>query len=168
MQFPGPSCTGFNADDDGDVVDEGFAEKKGKDKGKGIIEDKYKGTSSAELKTFGGQQMFSVHQKIPFSDPPVLFKTYKRQLSNYQRLQLANNYCKAAYLEVMRLAKEAGTWVREKPRLGNLDDLVNEFRTPPLPRRKMEVSVATAVIPGVLASEMAEMMMLSVSILDVS
>ncbi|TYH11224.1 hypothetical protein ES288_A07G241200v1 [Gossypium darwinii] len=105
--------------------------------------------------------MLSADQTIPRRDLSVAFKTYKRQLSNYQRLQLANNYCKAAYLEVMSLAKEAGTWVRAKPRLGNLDDLVNEFRTPPLPGRKMEVSVATAVIPDVLASEIAEMMTLS-------
>ncbi|TYI20454.1 hypothetical protein ES332_A07G239000v1 [Gossypium tomentosum] len=161
--FPGPSCIRLYADDDDDrdFVDEGFAEKKGKDKGKGITECKYKGTSSAELKTFGGQQMLSADQTIPRRDLSVAFKTYKRQLSNYQRLQLANNYCKAAYLEVMSLAKEAGTWVRAKPRLGNLDDLVNEFRTPPLPGRKMEVSVATAVIPDVLASEIAEMMTLS-------
>nr|KJB11045.1 hypothetical protein B456_001G238000 [Gossypium raimondii] len=160
--FPGPSCIRLYAyEDDEDFVDEGFAEKKGKDKGKGITECKYKGTSSAELKTFGGQQMLSAEQTIPRRDLSVAFKTYKRQLSNYQRLQLANNYCKAAYLEVMSLAKEAGTWVRAKPRLGNLDDLVNEFRTPPLPGRKMEVSVATAVIPDVLASEMAEMMTLS-------
>ncbi|XP_040972679.1 homeobox-leucine zipper protein MERISTEM L1 isoform X3 [Gossypium hirsutum] len=133
--FPGPSCIRLYADDDDDrdFVDEGFAEKKGKDK----------------------------DQTIPRRDLSVAFKTYKRQLSNYQRLQLANNYCKAAYLEVMSLAKEAGTWVRAKPRLGNLDDLVNEFRTPPLPGRKMEVSVATAVIPDVLASEIAEMMTLS-------
>ncbi|TYG62672.1 hypothetical protein ES288_D07G250400v1 [Gossypium darwinii] len=162
VQFPGPSCIRLYAyEDDEDFVDEGFAEKKGKDKGKGITECKYKGTSSAELKAFGGQQMLSAEQTIPRRDLSVALKTYKRQLSNYQRLQLANNYCKAAYLEVMSLAKEAGTWVRAKPCLGNLDDLVNEFRTPPLPGRKMEVSVATAVIPDVLASEMAEMMTLS-------
>ncbi|KAK8570089.1 hypothetical protein V6N13_002787 [Hibiscus sabdariffa] len=60
----------------------------------------------------------------------------EQQLSDFQRLQFANNYCKAAYLEVMTLAKEAGTWIRAKPGLGNLDNLVNVFRTPPLPGKK--------------------------------
>ncbi|KAK8506147.1 hypothetical protein V6N11_059842 [Hibiscus sabdariffa] len=41
----------------------------------------------------------------------------EQQLSDFQRLQFANNYCKAAYLEVMTLAKEAGTWIRAKPGL---------------------------------------------------
>ncbi|XP_039020963.1 homeobox-leucine zipper protein MERISTEM L1-like [Hibiscus syriacus] len=59
----------------------------------------------------------------------------------------------------MTLAKEAGTWVRAKPWLGNLDDLVNVFRTPPLPGKKIEFSAATAVIPDIPASEMVAIMM---------
>ncbi|XP_039003810.1 homeobox-leucine zipper protein MERISTEM L1-like [Hibiscus syriacus] len=56
-------------------------------------------------------------------------------------------------------AKEAGTWVRAKPGLGNLDDPVNVFRTPPLPGKKIEFSVATAVIPDIPASEMVAIIM---------
>ncbi|XP_021281083.1 homeobox-leucine zipper protein PROTODERMAL FACTOR 2-like [Herrania umbratica] len=89
----------------------------------------------------------------------VRFKTYQRRVSEYQKLQCANNYFKAAYQEVMRVAEEAGTWVRMKPALGSLDDIVSEFQTPALPGKKLESSVATAVIPNVRASEMVTMLM---------
>ncbi|KAK8506092.1 hypothetical protein V6N12_074146 [Hibiscus sabdariffa] len=46
------------------------------------------------------------------------------------------------------------TWIRAKPGLGNLDNLVNAFRTPPLPGKKIEFSVASALIPDIPASEM--------------
>lgn len=98
----------------------------------------------------------------------VRLKTYQRRVSEYQKLQCANNYFKAAYQEVMRMAEEAGTWVRMKPGLGSLDDIVNEFQTPALPGKKLESSVATAVIPNVRASEMVTMMMNVVSILYIS
>ncbi|KAK8570041.1 hypothetical protein V6N13_002743 [Hibiscus sabdariffa] len=41
-----------------------------------------------------------------------------------------------------------------QPGLGNLDNLVNAFRTPPLPGKKIEFSVASALIPDIPASEM--------------
>ncbi|KAK8982386.1 hypothetical protein V6N11_037556 [Hibiscus sabdariffa] len=46
------------------------------------------------------------------------------------------------------------TWIRAKPGLGNLDNLVNAFRTPPLTGKKIEFSVASALIPDIPASEM--------------
>ncbi|KAK9013393.1 hypothetical protein V6N11_041403 [Hibiscus sabdariffa] len=138
--FPGPSRRGrIYVDDSKDSTDENEIEALAKE-GKCIR------PSSAD-KTYAS------------SDSPFVFIKYKRQFSDYQKLQFANNHCKAAYLEVMTLAKEAGTWVRAKPGLGNLDDLVNMFRMPPLPGKKIEFSVETAVIPDTPASEMLDIMM---------
>ncbi|KAE8686059.1 putative Protodermal factor 2 [Hibiscus syriacus] len=80
-------------------------------------------------------------------------------LEDKERIEAFAKERKAAYLEVMTLALEAGTWVRAKPGLGNLDDLLNEFRTPPLPGKKIEFSVATAVVPDIRASELVAIMM---------
>ncbi|KAK9039205.1 hypothetical protein V6N11_024039 [Hibiscus sabdariffa] len=138
--FPGPSRRGrIYVDDSKDSTDENEI-------GAFAKEGKCIGPSSAD-KTYAS------------SDSPFVFRKYKRLLSDYQKLQFANNHCKAAYLEVMTLAKEAVTWVRAKPRLGSIDDLVNMFRMPPLPGKKIEFSVETAVIPDTSASEMLDIMM---------
>ncbi|KAK8494000.1 hypothetical protein V6N11_037538 [Hibiscus sabdariffa] len=102
----------------------------------------------------------SENQTYACRESPFIFSrsNYKQQLSDFQRLQFANNYCKAAYLEVMTLAKEAGTWFRAKPGLGYPDNLVNVFRTPPLPGKKIEFSIASAVISDIPASEMVTSM----------
>ncbi|KAL4377613.1 hypothetical protein GQ457_02G004110 [Hibiscus cannabinus] len=140
LQFPGPSRRGrLYVDDSKESTDENEI-------GAFAKEGKCIGPSSAD-KTYAS------------GDSPFVFRKYKRLLSDYQKLQFANNHCKAAYLEVMTLAKEAVTWVRAKPRLGSIDDLVNIFRMPPLPGKKIEFSVETAVIPDTSASEMLDIMM---------
>ncbi|KAE8686112.1 putative Protodermal factor 2 [Hibiscus syriacus] len=142
------------ADNWGDSTDEAFADEGG-------IEGKHIGDPSVKSNNCGQQDEPSANKTYGCRDSPFVFRTfnYKRVLRAYQKLQFANNHCKAAYLEVMTLALEAGTWVRAKPGLGNLDDLLNEFRTPPLPGKKIELSVATAVVPDIRASELVAIMM---------
>ncbi|XVF32331.1 hypothetical protein REPUB_Repub17cG0072600 [Reevesia pubescens] len=172
--FPGPSrkriLDSFYTSSDDEDSQEG--NRPSSDKGKGAIAASsvelktYERrnipsafvASSAELKTYERRNRSSANKGKAIADSSVELKTNKRRISDYQKLQCANNYCKAAYLEVMRLAKEADTWVRMKPGLGYLDDFVSEFRTPALPGKKLEISVATAVIPNISASAMANMM----------
>ncbi|XVE77975.1 hypothetical protein DITRI_Ditri13aG0107100 [Diplodiscus trichospermus] len=124
--------------------------------------------SSVELKTY--KRRSGSHKRVqcartsanegrPVAGSSVELRTYKRKITDYQKLQRVNNYCKAAYLEVVRKAKEACTWIRALPPLGNLDDIVSEFRTPALHGKKLEFSVAMAVIPNISAMKMANMML---------
>ncbi|KAK8982360.1 hypothetical protein V6N11_037531 [Hibiscus sabdariffa] len=169
LQYPGPSRRrGEYVDDFEQPADEAFADEEGIEtsamEGNDIDEDKDIEPSSMEVDMYEQQDepSESENQTYACRESPFIFSrsNYKQQLSDFQRLQFANNYCKAAYLEVMTLAKEAGTWIRAKPGLGNLDNLVNVFRTPPLPGKKIEFSVASAVIPDTPASEVVTTMML--------
>ncbi|XWS36489.1 hypothetical protein CRYUN_Cryun20dG0089400 [Craigia yunnanensis] len=158
LQFPGPSCIrnqdpyglSLDVEDSQDEASAGQGEKRPPANEVKDIE-----ASSVELKTYKRRKC----ARPSTNESSVVLVTYRRRISDYQKLQVANNYCKAAYLEVMRMAKEAGTWVLMEPALGNLDDILSEFRTPALPGKKLEFSVATAVIPNISALGMVAMMM---------